>query len=191
MNYREKLRDPRWQKVRLKIFKRDNWTCRACLESTRTLAVHHIRYTADDPWNESWENLSTVCEDCHAAIREYGKLKESLKLDDSDIIMKRAMAMLAHYIEVMQGSGGYNERVPVKLLALVPEWPFDSQMEWIGEQPLGPPQPVERTVLEWPSGFFNGNQSGLGRDGIHLPKVTMTERSTKLSEMLANWNDER
>ena len=36
MKYSEKLRDPRWQKARLKVLERDNWTCVNCGETERT-----------------------------------------------------------------------------------------------------------------------------------------------------------
>lgn len=63
-NYSEKLKDPRWQKKRLEILQRDNFTCQYCGETTKTLHVHHIIYS-NEPWeSEDWE-LNTVCEDCH------------------------------------------------------------------------------------------------------------------------------
>jgi len=65
MNYAEKLLDPRWQKVRLLVFERDNWTCKKCKEITKTLHCHHLKYTTDDPWDEPLENLVTHCNGCH------------------------------------------------------------------------------------------------------------------------------
>ena len=50
--YAEKLRDPRWQRMRLKVFERDDWTCTSCGDSKTTLHVHHKLY---EPGKEPWE----------------------------------------------------------------------------------------------------------------------------------------
>ena len=64
--YAQKLRDPRWQKMRLKIMERDEFTCQFCFDSESTLNVHHRDYQrGKDPWDypENW--LVTLCETCH------------------------------------------------------------------------------------------------------------------------------
>ncbi len=64
--YIEKLRDPRWQKKRLKILERDEWSCQICGDSTSTLHVHHRRYLrGKDPWDYDDALLTTLCEECH------------------------------------------------------------------------------------------------------------------------------
>jgi hypothetical protein len=70
--YQEKLRDPRWQKKRLEILNRDNWRCVCCGDTEQTLNVHHIQYDCDieNPWDYENGFLATVCEDCHASVRE-------------------------------------------------------------------------------------------------------------------------
>jgi len=45
--YFEKFKDPRWQKKRLEIMERDQWTCQDCGSTDRSLNVHHMRYFAD------------------------------------------------------------------------------------------------------------------------------------------------
>lgn len=65
-SYSEKLKDPRWQKKRLEILQRDNWTCRLCGETSYTLHVHHKVYMKDkEPWECLDEYLVTLCEGCH------------------------------------------------------------------------------------------------------------------------------
>lgn len=65
-NYQEKLSDPRWQKKRLKIFERDNWTCRKCGDQSTTLAIHHLYYLDNtDPWDYPDDALLTLCKTCH------------------------------------------------------------------------------------------------------------------------------
>jgi hypothetical protein len=63
-DYFEKLRDPRWQKKRLKVMERDNWTCQICNVKESTLNVHHTAYIGD-PWDIPDRKLVTFCEQCH------------------------------------------------------------------------------------------------------------------------------
>ena len=66
MTYAEKLKDPRWQKKRLYILSRDNWTCCYCQDKETTLHVHHDYYEPNKaPWEADDESLLTLCEDCH------------------------------------------------------------------------------------------------------------------------------
>lgn len=64
--YQSKLKDPRWQRKRLEILQRDDFTCQHCYSSTKTLHVHHRLYLKNkDPWESPAYNLVTLCEDCH------------------------------------------------------------------------------------------------------------------------------
>lgn len=75
--YSKLLQDPRWQKKRLEILQRDNWTCRNCgsgLNEGVTLHVHHIRYIkGKKPWEYENDNLITYCENCHQKIHSEKK----------------------------------------------------------------------------------------------------------------------
>lgn len=67
--YRKKLLDPRWQRVRLRVFERDGWACVACGETTRTLHVHHLAYRAGQaPWEAHPDTLATLCALCHGLV---------------------------------------------------------------------------------------------------------------------------
>ena len=80
--YIEKLKDPRWQKMRLEIFKRDGWACRWCHAKKRTLAVHHLWYeTEAEPWEATPESLLTVCESCHQTEYDSRAKYEALLLE--------------------------------------------------------------------------------------------------------------
>ena len=68
MKYAEKLKDPRWQKKRLKILERDGWKCNLCKCDADTLHIHHLEYTSKDPWDEPNKNLITLCKYCHDAV---------------------------------------------------------------------------------------------------------------------------
>jgi len=64
MTYSEKLLDPRWQKKRLEILQRDNFTCSCCGDTKETLHVHHVKYNGE-PWDIDSSLLITFCATCH------------------------------------------------------------------------------------------------------------------------------
>src|SRR5690349_502494 len=67
--YFEKLKDPRWQKRRLEIFKRDEFCCTSCLSGSETLHIHHRYYDFNlEPWDYPDDALTTLCEDCHDVV---------------------------------------------------------------------------------------------------------------------------
>ncbi len=80
--YAELLKDPRWQKLRLEILNRDEWRCRSCWSTEKTLHVDHQRYERGAaPWEASPEFLQTLCEDCHRKTTELRKeLREGIGL---------------------------------------------------------------------------------------------------------------
>jgi len=65
-NYSEKLKSPKWQKKRLEILQRDNFTCQICTDSETELHVHHKKYTGE-PFEAPAEDLITLCKCCHKA----------------------------------------------------------------------------------------------------------------------------
>lgn len=77
--YSEKLKDPRWQKKRLEILNRDEFSCQKCCDDQSTLHVHHRRYSNEykEPWDYPNELLVTLCESCHA--EETDAMKDTLK----------------------------------------------------------------------------------------------------------------
>ena len=76
--YSEKLKDPRWQKKRLKILNRDNFTCRHCGDKEKTLHVHHKMYFSVEPWEYEDFLLITLCKDCHDNISSLEHLNDML-----------------------------------------------------------------------------------------------------------------
>jgi len=69
--YAEKLRDPRWQKKRLEIMSRDEFTCCNCYDAESTLNVHHHYYEkGKNPWDYPNSALATLCESCHKEIEK-------------------------------------------------------------------------------------------------------------------------
>jgi len=79
MNYAEKLKDPRWQKKRLKILERDEFACKLCMDECSTLNVHHLIYRSNtEPWDSKNDDLVTLCEACHKEETENRKASEFL-----------------------------------------------------------------------------------------------------------------
>jgi len=65
-SYTEKLKSPKWQKKRLEILQRDNFSCFNCGDTERTLHVHHESYTkGKEPWDYPDEYFRTLCDICH------------------------------------------------------------------------------------------------------------------------------
>lgn len=81
-DYSKLLQDPRWQKKRLEIMQRDNFTCQMCgngLTSGVPLNVHHYVYHKGYlPWEYPDKDLITLCRDCHHKLHEE-KLKTTTK----------------------------------------------------------------------------------------------------------------
>lgn len=73
--YRKRLSDPRWQRKRLEIFQRDNFTCRKCNSAEKELHVHHVAYDNKyEIWAQPDYTYATLCFECH--YNEEARLKE-------------------------------------------------------------------------------------------------------------------
>ena len=71
MNYKEQLRDPRWQRVKSRIQMRDNFKCQMCGDTTSFLNVHHLYYVSGKKvWEYDDETLITLCENCYKTAHE-------------------------------------------------------------------------------------------------------------------------
>jgi hypothetical protein len=80
--YSEKLRDPRWQKKRLEVMARDEFTCQSCFDSKSTLNVHHNYYKRNAaPWEYPLDALVTLCESCHEFETENRRNEEQSLLE--------------------------------------------------------------------------------------------------------------
>ena len=62
--YPEKLKSPKWQKKRLEVLNRDNFTCQHCGDTETELHVHHLKYSRE-PHEAPLEDLATLCKICH------------------------------------------------------------------------------------------------------------------------------
>lgn len=64
LSYQDLLRHPKWQKKRLQILERDDFTCQYCGDKETELQIHHLKYYKN-PWDAKDEHLLTLCKDCH------------------------------------------------------------------------------------------------------------------------------
>jgi hypothetical protein len=67
--YSEYLKDPKWQKKRLKIFEKAKFQCTSCGDDEKTLHVHHTYYSkGKKPWEYPDASLHALCKDCHKDV---------------------------------------------------------------------------------------------------------------------------
>lgn len=72
LTYPEKLKDPRWQRLRLIKLELAGWACERCGDKEQTLHVHHAYYEwGKEPWDYDHYSLSVLCEDCHSEAEWY------------------------------------------------------------------------------------------------------------------------
>lgn len=78
MTYAEKLKHPLWQRKRLEIMKRDDFSCTRCGESNLSLHVHHKKYLrVENPWDYPNELLATLCYKCHKCEHDFRPIGEA------------------------------------------------------------------------------------------------------------------
>lgn len=99
-SYSELLKDPHWQRRRLEILNRSNFTCESCESGDKTLHVHHKLYRKGAmPWEYENQELQALCEDCHTEqhiFRE--RLNEAvayIQSCDMDVLLGFAEALAA------------------------------------------------------------------------------------------------
>jgi hypothetical protein len=64
-SYSDKLKDPRWQRKRLEVMQRDDFTCFDTGAKDEPLNVHHCHYSKGGPWETPTDLLMTLTEDAH------------------------------------------------------------------------------------------------------------------------------
>jgi len=78
MTYKEQLLHPNWQRKRLEILQRDDFSCQLCCDKESTLHVHHKQYAKGRmAWEYPNDELVTLCEECHDTMHlEQGLLRD-------------------------------------------------------------------------------------------------------------------
>lgn len=79
--YKEALKDGRWQIRKTEIMQRDGFACVKCGASASdgvVLNIHHLNYYPDrNPWEYEDKDLITLCEDCHKKEHQQSSPKEN------------------------------------------------------------------------------------------------------------------
>jgi hypothetical protein len=79
MSYSERLKSPHWQRKRLEIMQRDNFTCQHCGDTETFFNVHHLIYLPNrEPWDYEDSFLITLCEVCHTEEEKHRELDTML-----------------------------------------------------------------------------------------------------------------
>jgi hypothetical protein len=78
MTYSDKLKSPHWQKKRLEILSRDEFTCQYCFDKDTQLQVHHLKYEGSKPEETNSDYLITLCVDCHSVAEYFIKKHKSV-----------------------------------------------------------------------------------------------------------------
>lgn len=104
--YREKLLDPRWQRVRLEKLGAVDFTCQQCYGTEETLHVHHKRYVKGrEPWEYQGHELVVLCKYCHEqAHEEKDRNSELVCFMDEDGPSSRTsiFAIAAGFLDIMK-----------------------------------------------------------------------------------------
>lgn len=69
LSFEEQYKHPNWQRLRLSILTRDNFTCKLCSDNQSQLHVHHLKYDKNKMiWDVKQSDLITLCDKCHRFI---------------------------------------------------------------------------------------------------------------------------
>jgi hypothetical protein len=122
MKYTEKLKHPKWQKKRLEILNRDNFTCQNCGSTETTLHVHHRVYSNGEPWEIDNKRLVALCEDCHESEKNKLIQYEPLLLEQLKIkFFADDLRELAYGFEKLELN--HESRVVASMIAYLLETP--------------------------------------------------------------------
>jgi len=99
--YFEKLKDPRWQRKRLKVLDAYGFQCSMCLCKDRQLHVHHNAYLKDkEPWDYELTQYSILCEDCHEATHSNGDIVKIISTYIPAHKKREIAYLIAGYLEL-------------------------------------------------------------------------------------------
>lgn len=101
-SYSDLLRHPSWQRKRLEILEREDFTCEQCggeKGEALPLHVHHMYYERGlKPWEYPDESLRCLCETCHKEQGELDlqleRLRGRLTLLDTGVLLGFAAGLI-------------------------------------------------------------------------------------------------
>lgn len=95
MTYAEQLRNPNWQRRRLEILSRSDFSCENCGDAESTLNVHHKYYRKGRmAWEYEDHELMALCESCHKQDHEHREVLDEIL---SELGYDQAVGILAGY----------------------------------------------------------------------------------------------
>lgn len=115
MNYSDKLKDPRWQRRRLEIMKRDNFSCVNCGDKETQLQIHHLEYSSN-PWDIEDDKLITLCEPCHG---EFTRINSEIKLILSSIVAVDVMEEILSFLKIAHRSNPFDIQTSIDFLKFI------------------------------------------------------------------------
>jgi len=72
LSYKKYLQTEHWQQVRTKHLKQSKFRCQICNSNKTVLHVHHRTY--ENLGEEKYNDVITLCEDCHKLFHIYNKI---------------------------------------------------------------------------------------------------------------------
>lgn len=129
LTYWEKLKDPRWQRRRLEILQKADFSCGRCGDAESTLHVHHRIYRKKkQPWEYDDDELECLCEDCHmGAENDRETVSEAMAIpyiecflvaSAAEMINNGPLAGVLHGLKkiMLEGMHSYVPKVPVPVM---------------------------------------------------------------------------
>jgi len=103
--YSDKLKSARWQRKRLAILSRDEFSCINCGDDKSQLQVHHTYYIPNvDPWEYEDESLITLCESCHEI---FTKITKEIKINIGSVTDNNCLESLNEIIKLVSQFNPY------------------------------------------------------------------------------------
>lgn len=100
----DQYKDPRWQKKRLEIMERDEFSCQCCYETESELNVHHRKYIKDKKiWEYNNDQLVTLCDNCHKEVHITKDRINDLISDIPEIFLDKFLDILPSIISLDPG----------------------------------------------------------------------------------------
>ncbi len=101
MPYWQQLQDSRWQRKRLEVLQRANFTCENCqtVSDGERLEVHHKFYEKGRlAWEYELNAFSCLCEVCHETVADAERiLLSTIKPEDGENTLQLAYAIHTAY----------------------------------------------------------------------------------------------
>ena len=165
-------KDPRWQKRRLEIMKRDGFACVACGTESDELHVHHKRYKGQ-PWEAKDDDMQTLCIKCHTALGPHPKAgiwyegSWSIAIDHCPTCKRNQWMACGEYVCcIAESCKGFQCNDLVKRTS-VDRLNFLTFQWWVSKQAAPAPKPAKKKKVKKAAPLERGSHI-LVPYGIHI-----------------------